>query len=57
MGPVAKSNMRKGFLKYDEIRRYLNIYEEAGMTLQPIPSESPYISGKFCFLFYQCTLN
>ncbi len=24
------------------------------MTLQPIPSEFPYIGGKFCFLFYQC---
>ncbi len=24
------------------------------MTLQPIPSEFPYISGKFRFLFYQC---
>jgi|LakMenE18May11ns_1017448.scaffolds.fasta_scaffold5554778_1 hypothetical protein len=25
------------------------------MTLHPIPSEFPYISGKFYFLFYQCT--
>ncbi len=25
------------------------------MTLQPIPSEFPYIWGKFSFLFYQCT--
>ncbi len=24
------------------------------MTLHPIPSEFPYIWGKFCFLFYQC---
>jgi hypothetical protein len=24
------------------------------MTLQPIPSEFPYIWGKFSFLFYQC---
>ncbi len=23
------------------------------MTLQPIPSEFPYVWGKFCFLFYQ----
>jgi hypothetical protein len=25
------------------------------MTLQPIPSEFPYISGKFRFLFHQCS--
>ena len=25
------------------------------MTLHPIPSEFPYIWGKFCFLFYQCS--
>jgi hypothetical protein len=25
------------------------------MTLHPIPFESPYILGKFSFLFYQCT--
>ena len=24
------------------------------MTMHPIPSEFPYIWGKFCFLFYQC---
>jgi hypothetical protein len=24
------------------------------MTLQPIPSECPYIRGDFFFLFYQC---
>ena len=29
MGSVAKSYMRKGFLIYEEIRKYLTIYEEA----------------------------
>ncbi len=29
MGAVAKSYMRKGFLIYEEIRKYLVIYEEA----------------------------
>ncbi len=29
MGSVAKSNMRKGFLKYEEMRKYLTIYEKA----------------------------
>ncbi len=28
-GAVAKSYMRKGFLIYEEIRKYLTIYEEA----------------------------
>jgi hypothetical protein len=28
-GAVAKSNMRKGFLKYEEMRKYLTKYEEA----------------------------
>jgi hypothetical protein len=27
------------------------------MTLQPLPSEFPYICGKFSFLFYQYTFN
>jgi hypothetical protein len=30
MGAVAKSYMRKGFLKYEEMRKYLTKYEEAG---------------------------
>jgi hypothetical protein len=29
MGAVAKSYMRKGFLMYEEMRKYLVIYEEA----------------------------
>jgi hypothetical protein len=29
MGSVAKSYMRKGFLIYEEMRKYLTIYEEA----------------------------
>jgi hypothetical protein len=29
MGAVAKSCMRKGFLIYEEMRKYLVIYEEA----------------------------
>ncbi len=28
-GAVAKSYMRKGFLIYEEVRKYLTIYEEA----------------------------
>ncbi len=29
-GAVAKSYMRKGFLMYEEMRKYLTIYEEGG---------------------------
>jgi hypothetical protein len=29
MGPVAKSYMRKGFLIYEGMDKYLTIYEEA----------------------------
>jgi hypothetical protein len=29
MGSVAKSYMRKGFLIYEKIRKYLTTYEEA----------------------------
>ncbi len=32
MGSVAKSYMRKGFLIYDEMRKYLTIYEEAELA-------------------------
>jgi hypothetical protein len=32
MGAVAKSNMMKGFLIYEEMRKYLVMYEEAVCT-------------------------
>jgi hypothetical protein len=45
MESVAKSYMRKGFLIYEEMRKYLVIYVEAVshsyMTLQPLPSAFP----------------
>jgi hypothetical protein len=35
-GAVAESYMRKGFLKYEEVRKYLVIFEEAvSHTFQP----------------------
>jgi hypothetical protein len=47
MGAVAKSYMRKGFLIYEEMRKYLVIYAEIvshiHMTLHPFPSGFPYI--------------
>ncbi len=44
-GAVAKSHMRKGFLIYEEMRKYLTIYVEAvsHMTLQLLHSEFSYI--------------
>ncbi len=47
MGAVAKSYMRKDFLIYEEMNKYLIIYGEAVshicMTLQTLPSGFPYI--------------
>ncbi len=45
MGAGAKSYMMKGFLMYEEMRKYLVIYEEAvrHITLQPLPSGFPYM--------------
>ncbi len=55
MGAVAKSYMRKGFLIYEEMRKFLFIYEEAVSytykTLQQLPSEFPYKLGIFFFFF------
>jgi hypothetical protein len=46
-GAVAKSYMRKGFLIYEEMRKYFTIFKEAvghiHMTLQLLHSEFPYI--------------
>ncbi len=57
MGAVAKSYMRKGFLIYKELRKYLVIYEAAVSHIWICNRsllDSLYIWGKFCFLFYQC---
>jgi hypothetical protein len=58
MGVVAKSYMRKGFLIYEEKRKYLSIYEEAVSHIQYDFATAPfwiswYIWGKFDFLFFQ----
>ncbi len=43
-GAVANSYMRKVFLIYEEMLKYLVIYEEVShMTLQPLPSGFPQI--------------
>jgi len=58
MGAVAKSYMRKGFLIYEEMRKYLVIREEAVNHIwlfnRSFRIGFPYIWGKFSFLFYQC---
>ncbi len=49
-----------GFLIYEEMRKLAQIFShiwgvrKSYITLQPLPSEFPYIWGKFNFLFYQC---
>ncbi len=61
MGAVAKSYMKKGFLIYEEMRKYLVIYEEAVshtyITLQPLHSGFPHKWRKFCFLFISVKLR
>jgi hypothetical protein len=44
IGAVAKLYMRKGFLIYEEVRKYFPIYEKAvsHMTLQRLHSEFPF---------------
>ncbi len=44
--------MRKGFLIYEEMRKYFPMRR----PLQLLHSEFPYKWGKFDFLFYQCTV-
>ncbi len=46
----------KGFLIYEEMRKYFPIYEDAVsyIWLQLLHSEFPYIWGKFDYLFCQC---
>ncbi len=58
MGSVAKSYMRRGFLIYEETRKYLVIYEEAVSHIWLCNrSHLNFLTwGKFCFLFYQCSL-
>ncbi len=58
MVAVAKSYMRKGFLIYEEMRKYQSYTRRplAIYALQPFPSGFPYIRGKFFLLFYQCTV-
>ncbi len=54
---VAKSHMRKGFLIYEEKRKYLTIYEG-----QPIPSKISFIVQNHRYVLVHshtvhCTLN
>jgi hypothetical protein len=64
-GPVAKSNMRKGFLIYEDMRKYLNISPNVRRPLM-IYDYTVYNCSilnflkheeNLIFLFYQCTWN
>ncbi len=59
MGLGAKSNMRKVFLLYDEMRKFFPIYVEVVshmtyVTLHPIPLNFLIYEENFLFSFYQC---
>ncbi len=57
IGSSAKSYMRKGFLQYEEMRKFFTIYEEAVSHIwlcTRYPSNF-LIYEKKCFLFYQCS--
>jgi hypothetical protein len=60
MGSGAKSYMRKGFLIYAEMRKYLVIYEEA-VSHNRLGSSSILelliYEENFVFFFYQCILH
>ncbi len=51
MEAVAKSYMRKDLLIYEEMRKYVIIYEEAFCRNRSLRNFL-YIWGKFCFLFF-----
>ncbi len=55
---VAKSYMRKGFLIYEEMRKYLTIYEEAVSHIWLCKCSIlnfPVYEENFNFFFYQCS--
>ncbi len=55
MGAVAKSYKRQGFKIYEEMRKYIVIYEEAVSHIWLCNCSLLDFWGQFCFLFYQCT--
>ncbi len=59
MGSVAKSYMRKGFLIYEAMRKYLTLSRP--LVICDFATDPfwifCYTRGKFSFLFYQCVAN
>ncbi len=48
------------FLIYEDLRKYLAIYEEAVLVVYHFATDPfwyPYIWGEFYFIFYQCTVS
>ncbi len=39
MGSVAKSYVRRGFITYEEMRKYLTIYEEAVIVIDDFATD------------------
>jgi hypothetical protein len=54
MGSVAKSYVRKGFLIYEEMRKYLTIYEEAISQIR-LCNGSFYLRKNLIFFFISVT--
>ena len=61
MGSGAKSCMRKGFLIYEEMRKYLVIYEEAVSLIKYDFATAPFwislYMRKILFSFFQCMVD
>ncbi len=53
MGSGAKSYMRKGFQTYEEMRKYLTIYEDAVSHIWSLLNFLIY-EENYIFFFYQC---
>ncbi len=51
MGSVAKSNMRKGFLVYEEMHKYFTIYEEAVIVIDDFAPDISLDMRKILFYF------
>jgi hypothetical protein len=52
MGAVAKSYLRKGFLIYEEMCKYLVIMRRPYLTLQRLPSGFPYTVNEKNFVIF-----
>jgi hypothetical protein len=60
MGSVSKSYMKKGFLIYEQLGKYLDTFDEAVIVIYDFATESVLISlhmGKIFFSFSSVRVN